>query len=226
MQGDLILSSGYLAFSRQLGFLDAWQDVGGVADALVGTSSGALIGALWAAGHPPDAIASWIPARPLSLVRPGLPWRGLFRLDGLRRLLNDKLPSDFQELPIPLGVGVVDVSDRTHLLATSGALRDAVLASCAVPWLFEPVHWQGRPRMDGGARDRTAVSAWRSWRPGRQAVLHRLERTAGRDQPDDLSSVRVVVAPRARASLWTMGDLAGERAEHRAHCTRCLQEVA
>jgi NTE family protein len=224
MRGDLILSSGYLAFSRQLGFLDAWSAVGGTADALVGTSSGALIGALWAAGHTPDAIAAWIPKRPLALVRPSWPWRGLFRLDGLRRLLNDKLPATFEELSIPLGVGVVDVTDRTHLLATSGDLRDAVLASCAVPWLFEPVTWEGRPRMDGGVLDRTAVSAWRAWRPSRQAVLHRLERTAGRDQPDDLSSVRLVVAPRARASLWTMGDLAGERAEHRAHCIQRLQE--
>ena len=224
MRGDLILSSGYLAFSRQLGFLDAWSDIGGAADALVGTSSGALIGALWAAGHTPDAIAAWIPARPLSLVRPGWPWRGLFRLDGLRRLLTDKLPADFDALPIPLGVGVVDVGDRSHALATSGDLRDAVLASCAVPWLFEPVRWDGRPRMDGGARDRTAVAAWRQWRPGRRAVLHRLERTAGREQPDDLTDVYVVPAPRARASLWGVGDLAGERAEHRARCVRRLQE--
>ena len=47
---DLVLSSGFLAFARHLGFLTAIEeselDVSGVC----GTSSGALVGAMWACG--------------------------------------------------------------------------------------------------------------------------------------------------------------------------------
>ena len=43
---DLVLSSGFLAFARQAGFLEAVEQLGLAVDGVCGTSSGALAGAL------------------------------------------------------------------------------------------------------------------------------------------------------------------------------------
>ena len=47
---ELILSSGFLAFASHLGFLRAVEESTVSVSGLCGTSSGALIGALWLAG--------------------------------------------------------------------------------------------------------------------------------------------------------------------------------
>ena len=76
---DLVLSSGFLAFARQVGFLGAIEEVGIAVGGICGTSSGALAGALWAAGVPAKHIGDLL-KEPAPLRRVGLsrtPWRGL-----------------------------------------------------------------------------------------------------------------------------------------------------
>ena len=60
---DLLLSSGFLAFGRQAGFLAAVEEVGLEVGAVQGTSSGALAGSLWAAGVPAAEIFVELTAR-------------------------------------------------------------------------------------------------------------------------------------------------------------------
>ena len=47
---DLVLSSGFLAFARHVGVLRAVERSGQDVTGVCRTSSGALVGALWAAG--------------------------------------------------------------------------------------------------------------------------------------------------------------------------------
>lgn len=203
---DLVLSSGYLAFGRQVGFLAAVEDVGLEVDGVCGTSSGALAGALWAAGVPAEQVfAELTSAPPIRTLHPSWrPWRGLFSLEPLIELLRARLPATFEQLPRPFAVGVA--RGREHLLVRSGPLPEAVAASCAVPWLLTPVALDCGTCADGGYVDRTALSSWRSLRGERPTVLHLVERSAGARQPLDLTGVRVVRSPRSGARFWSLGD--------------------
>lgn len=204
---DLLLSSGYLAFARHIGFLNAVDALSSLhVDALVGTSSGALIGALWASGIRGDELATLISRRPplsyLSLRVVG----GLFSLDPMIDFLSDHLPARFEELSTPLAVGVVN-EEKQYQLLSSGSLPEAVAASCAVPYLFKPIVMNQITYRDGGVSDRVGWGAWRAWRPQRtpaQALVHWVDRTHGRDLSLP-SEATVIRSPRSRAHLWSLG---------------------
>ncbi len=208
MGPDLVLSSGYLAFAAQAGFLCAVEDAGLEVNGVCGTSSGALAGLLWAAGIPAQQIlAELVAAPPLCRVRPHCrPWRGLLTLDPIRETLSHRLPPRLEDFSLAVGVGTRGPDGR-HALITTGPAVDAVCASCAVPWLFAPVSLGGEIHADGGAVDRTGLSAWRVHRPGRSVVLHLVARSAGPDSGDDLDELSAVVrSPRSGAHLWSLGN--------------------
>ena len=208
---DLILSSGYLAFAEHAGFLRGVEQAGVEVRGLCGTSSGALVGALWASGMPAERVLQRLTATaPIAELRPQLRfWRGIFSLSGMIEQLRVDLPPLIQDLPFPAAFGVVDQLGRPRLL-TDGPLAEAVAASCAVPHLFQPVVVDGEPYVDGGAADRTGLGQWRALRgsnSSRRTLLHWVERSAGREVEEDLTGVMVVRSPRSKASLWSLGDV-------------------
>jgi predicted acylesterase/phospholipase RssA len=222
---DLLLSSGFLAFARHAGVLAAVEDAGLRVGAVVGTSSGALVGALWASGMPARDIATLVGGtRPWDLVALHLrPWKGLLSLDPLRAWLRERLPATFAELPRPFAVGVsarVDGAPRAFLLR-EGPLVDAVVASCAIPGLFvSPLEGPHGAWRDGGAADRVGFARWRDWRGDRPVLVHEVARSAGRDValPVDVPVVRT---PRSGASLWSLGDVHAQVEEARG----CAGEI-
>ena len=61
---------------------------------------------------------------------------------GLRRLISLHVDGDeLDDLRIPLHVVAVDVLSGEELRLSHGPLPDAVLASCAIPGVLEPVPW-------------------------------------------------------------------------------------
>jgi predicted acylesterase/phospholipase RssA len=225
---DVLLSSGFLAFARHAGVLAAVEDAEIKVDAVVGTSSGALVGALWAAGVPAREIAATVACtRPWDMI--GLhaaPWRGALRLDPLRDWLAERLPATFEELPRPFAAGVsarVDGAYRAFLLR-EGALVDAVLASCAIPGLFvSPCVGPHGPWRDGGAADRVMHAPWRDWRGERPAIVHVVDRSAGVDVPLP-EGATVIRTPRSGASFWSLGDVAEQAEEARQRAAAVLTD--
>ncbi len=211
---DLVLSSGFLAFARHVGVLRALEQRGLAIDGITGTSSGALVGALWAAGLSSHAVEALLTAMPpWKLLRlHAQPWRGLLDTSAFAEFLRPHLPATFADLRHPLAVGVVDARGQ-HRLLTSGPLTEAVVASCAMPYAFRPVQVAGESFADGGAADRLALGAWRQLRPGRQAIAHQVQRSAGVDVPLDLTNVALIRTPRSGASFLTLGDFAAQVAE-------------
>lgn len=216
MATDLVLSSGFLAFGRHAGFLAAVEEAGTDVDGLCGTSSGALVGALWAAGWPAGTVLRELSAGPPALLlRPSArPWRGLLSMRAVVRRLRGLLPKRIEELGRPFGVGVCTLDGR-HRLLREGALPEAVAASCAMPGLFAPVPVEGEPYRDGGAADRIGLRAWRAGRPERELLVHLVERTSGREAEDGLDGCRVVRTPRSGARFWRLGDVEGRVREAR-----------
>ena len=213
---DLVLSSGFLAFARQCGFLRAVEEARIEVDGVVGTSSGALAGSLWVSGLDARALAAELSSRrPLALCSPHLaPWRGLFRMDAVIAHLEELLPPRFEDLPRPFGVGVM-TSTGEHRLVTSGPLVPAVAASMAIPRLFVPVALDGEPCADGAFVSRTAFEAWQAHRSGPRSLVHLVDATSGAAEEPDFGDAWVVRTPRSGAKLWSLGDFEGQLEEAR-----------
>lgn len=204
---DLVLTSGFLAFGSQTGFLAAVESVALPVGAVCGTSSGALAAALWIAGKRASEVFDLLTARPpLRNVRPSLCcWRGALTLDPVIDLLRRYLPPRFEDLPIPLFVGVQDLMG-SHRLLGSGPLPEAVAASCAMPWIFQPVSVDGTRYVDGGAADRTALGPFRALRGRQPTIVHWVDRSHGTEVPiTDANELRIVRSPRSGAQLWRLG---------------------
>lgn len=227
MRCDLVLSSGFLAFARHVGFLRAVGEAGIEGRAICGTSSGALVASLWAAGMPAAAIGKELSAHPpVRWMRPSwTPWRGLVRIGPVIERLRDLLPPTFAELRRPLGVGAMDRAGDRHLL-TDGDLPEAVAASCAIPRVFQPVTVGGRRLWDGGAVDRVGLAGWRAWRPGRDALVHWVEGTRGREVESELAGLTIVRTPPSGASFFKLRNFDAQVEEARALTAAAIEEVA
>ena len=89
--------------------------------------------------------------------RPGL---GLLAGRRFRARLAAALPvQTFEACPRPVAVSVYDALARRTAVVSGGALAPALHASCAVPFLFQPVWLGGRPCLDGGVADRHGLAA-------------------------------------------------------------------
>lgn len=128
---------------------------------VAGTSMGAIVGALFAAGLSPGEILAIAQKTPwLGLL--GLsPREGIFSRKKLKDFLAEHLPPTFAELKRPLAVTAVDVRSGRLLFLTQGDLPSAVLASAAYPGLLAPVEREGRLLFDGGVLDNLPVDAAR-----------------------------------------------------------------
>ena len=207
MAHDLLLSSGFLAFARHIGFRKAFLEQGGVASGICGTSSGSVVGALWANGISEEQMCELLHVpTPISKMRPNWQfWRGLFRMDVLQDTLADYLPDNIEDLPIPFGVGLM-TSKTESLVLTKGPLVPAIAASCSIPYVFAPITINGTEYGDGGFVDRIHAVAWKNIRPNGPYVAHIVDRSNGAANEVGLQNVQIVRTPRSFASFVSMGD--------------------
>jgi NTE family protein len=166
------LSSGFFGFFAHAGVLSVLEEEGLLPDRVVGSSAGALAGGLWAAGLPAARLREellalrrehfWDP-------RPGL---GLLRGARFRARLEAALPArTFEECPRAFAVSAFDLLARRTAVLDSGALAPAIHASCAAPFLFQPVRIGARAYLDGGVLDRHGLAPLRG---GERVLYHHL----------------------------------------------------
>lgn len=224
---DVVLSSGFLAFARHLGFLSAIEGSGLEVEGVCGTSSGALIGAMWAHGMSLDAIRAELTTKaPAHMIQAHWRvWRGLFVFDRVLVRLKELLPPRFEDLRRPFGVGVRGPGKR-HVLLTSGSLPEAVAASCAIPFVFAPVRVDGVLYQDGGAVDRYGIEPWMAHRGEKRPIVHRVEASLGREGEGALQGLTVAHTPRSGASFWDLGDVERQIDEARALTEAALRGQA
>jgi NTE family protein len=202
---DLVLSSGLFAFSRHVGVIEALERREIQPEAVVGTSSGALVAALWLAGMKPAELCRTLCAvRPVRWLVPNArPWQGAFSTRRIAQELGRHLPPSFEDLPRSLAVGVASTAGE-HRLIDRGPLVDAGVASLARPRLFAPVLRAGQPAVDGGTVDRRALQAAVQRRPGRRVILHEVERPHGRPpEGAERPLVHIQTEPSAATLLGT-----------------------
>ena len=166
----IALGSGGARGFAHIAVLEALDEFGVTPSAIAGTSIGAMIGAAYSAGMSGREIRAYA----LGAVRSRSEMMGkLLRarvgrfsdlvlrgrgnpvlLDGevcLDLFWPDAVPDFFEELAKPLLVVATDFYDRRELVMSSGALGPAVAGSMAIPGLIQPVAYNGRYLIDGGA---------------------------------------------------------------------------
>lgn len=160
----LSLSSGFFGFFAHTGLLTALEEENLVPKRITGSSSGALAGACWAAGM--DSIqlrASFFELKKQDFW--DFDWQGAWKMGLLkgnkfRQKLTDILPvKSFAECRIPLTVSAYDLRTKNTICFDQGGLVEAVYASCALPFLFQPITIEPYKLLDGGIKDRPALAS-------------------------------------------------------------------
>ncbi|MEW5718617.1 MAG: patatin-like phospholipase family protein, partial [Chloroflexota bacterium] len=139
---------------------------------VTGTSAGSIIGALYAAGESPDDIERLM--RRLSLrdwLARDKTGMGLFSTDGFRRVIETEIGvgARIENLPRKFAAVATDMESQQEVAFDSGAVADAVCASCAFPIVLAPAQFGGRSYLDGGLLNPVPFDM--AWRMGADTVL-------------------------------------------------------
>jgi len=161
------LGGGGVLGAAHVGVGHALERHGFVPDLIVGTSVGALTGAI-AAAHPDRAAPFlehvWIGLRRRQVFPLGYQSSraSVFADRGLRRLIaRAALPARIEQLTVPFTAVAMDLESGAEALLDHGDLESALLASTAIPGMLPPVKRDGRTLVDGGVISYVPVRAAR-----------------------------------------------------------------
>ena len=153
----LVLSGGAARGFAHIGVLRVLLREGLRPDLVVGSSAGAIVGAVYASGMPLadiEALAASLGTATLldislwRMVKEGL-GLGLARGEQLEGFLRNALPAPMQAFPIPFAAVATDVKTGETVVLNHGDAALALRASSAVPGLYEPLNINGRMLADG-----------------------------------------------------------------------------
>ncbi|MGB3587230.1 MAG: patatin-like phospholipase family protein [Tunicatimonas sp.] len=148
----LVLSGGGARGIAHLGILKVLDEIGIRIDAIAGSSSGAIAGAMYASGYSPDDILQIInETNFFKLIRPAISKTGLLKMDSAEWLYQKYFTENsFEGLQIPLTINATDLYKGKAVYFTKGALIRPLMASTCIPVMFEPTLVNGRLYVDGG----------------------------------------------------------------------------
>ncbi len=155
MRTGVALSGGGARCVAQLGVLAFLEEKGVRADAVSGSSGGAIAAALYAGGRSPRQILNLLKEIDFkSFLKYHLHRGSLYTIVGAHRFLHDELGlRDFASLKIPFFCTVVNFRTGVAEYKSEGDLARLVLASSALTPIFAPVEVEGELYIDGGFYD-------------------------------------------------------------------------
>jgi len=168
MDITLALGGGGAKGNSHIGVLRGLEKAGFRIRAIAGTSFGGVVAIMYAAGYTPDEIednfANVNQARLYGRSSDEGP--SLLGLAGVRNWLDGALPErTFSNLEIPCAVTAVDLNCGCEVVLDDGPVKDALLATVAVPGIFPAHPWHEWELVDGGVLNPVPVSVARSLAP-------------------------------------------------------------
>ena len=159
----IALGAGGARGLAHIGVLQALAEAGIPVGAIAGTSSGALVGAIYAAGQLENFEQRMRELRwneVLSLFDPAFPRSGLVSaVRVLERFAPGLGDLRIEDLPIPFAAISVDLVTGQEMVIRHGRLFDAIRASISIPGIFVPRLAHGQLLVDGALRNPVPVSA-------------------------------------------------------------------
>jgi NTE family protein len=161
----LALGAGGARGLAQIGVIEVLEERGLRIDTISGSSSGALVGGIFAAGRLREfeqRLRAMSRNDFLRLLDPGWRRSGVLRgrrlVDTMREVVGDPL---IETLPVEFTAVAVDLERQREVWIREGRLWDALRASFAIPGLFTPHRINGRALVDGGLLAPLPITATR-----------------------------------------------------------------
>ncbi len=151
---NLVLSGGGVKGVAHIALLEKLEKKGIKINAISGSSAGALVGVLYAAGYATPEILEFFRTTPILRYTWLTPLKaGIFDSEKYEAIFKKLVPEKFEQLEIPLYVASVNIEKGKVVYFSQGDLIKPILASCAVPAVFSPVDIDGELFSDGGVMD-------------------------------------------------------------------------
>ncbi len=160
------LSGGGARGIAHVGFLQAMEDNGIFPDVVTGCSMGAVVGGCYLAGVSLKTLKNKLTKlTKKELIDFNIGFmknRSVFSCKKMRELLSKYVgKKDIEELNKPFGCIATDLICGTVCDLTRGDAVTAIMASAAIPTVFEPVEIGGKLLVDGGVLLRNPISLCR-----------------------------------------------------------------
>lgn len=151
---SLVLGSGGARGLAHIGVIQVLEERGYDIRSISGSSMGALIGGIYAAGKL-DVYTEWVCAlermNVLRLLDVSFSGAAIFKgeriINTLRELIGE---TNIEDLPITFTAIATDLEESKEVWLSSGLLCEAIRASIAFPTIFSAVPYQGKTLVDGG----------------------------------------------------------------------------
>lgn len=150
----LVLGSGGARGTAHIGVIRELIRQGFEISSISGTSMGALVGGIYAAGNL-DEYESWIRSlnkrNLFNLVDFTLSTQGIIKADKVLKEIQKFIPDrQIEELPIKFAAVATDLKNREEVIITEGSLFDAIRASISIPMVITPMQKNDTLFVDGG----------------------------------------------------------------------------
>lgn len=160
---SLVLGSGGARGYAHIGVIEELLAQGFDIRAIAGSSMGALVGGIFAAGKAQE-YADWAKALQKLDVLRLMDWTmrggGLIKGERIISVLKDLVGDiNIEQLPMSYTAVAVDLDAQREVWFSQGSLFDAIRASIAIPTIFRPYYYQGRLLVDGGLLNPVPISA-------------------------------------------------------------------
>ena len=148
----LALGGGAARGFAHIGVIKVLEAQGIIPDIIVGTSAGAVVGALYASGNNGFELQKLaIKLDESKFSDWSIPDRGVLKGEGLQKFVNDAVANrPIEGLKKPFAVVATDLNSGESILFRTGNTGMAVRASATVPGVFRPVSINGHEYVDGG----------------------------------------------------------------------------
>lgn len=155
MKIGLALSGGGARGLAHLKILEAFDELNIKPNIIAGSSIGAFIGALYAAGISSKEIQKFFKGinfqRFAQLFDISFTGKGLIKGIKVENIFSQLIDTEnFEDLEIPLKVIATDLESRKEKVFSKGNITKAVRASISIPGIFEPVEIDSKVYVDGG----------------------------------------------------------------------------
>ncbi len=137
-----------------LGAIKAFEEFGLKFDFIAGTSVGSIAGAFLANGYTYQEMYEIIKNVKEKDIRKNVIPFTPSKIDGVGQIITDNIGDiKIEDLKTPFAAVAVDIKSTKEICFCKGNLAKAVMGSCAVPGVFQPVTYKDMILCDGGLQN-------------------------------------------------------------------------